>query len=93
MHTMNRLAAAIVLAFSGIAVPALAFDAAPVVAAAPAGGHPVVGAGPHGLAGGGVAEKERQRRDDHGFHPVRAIGGDGDGPGEGQRHQQAEDGL
>lgn len=36
MHTMNRLAAAIVLAFSSITVPALAFDAAPVVAAAPA---------------------------------------------------------
>ena len=36
MHTMNRIAAAIVLAFSSIALPALAFDAAPVVAAAPA---------------------------------------------------------
>ena len=36
MHTMNRLAAAIVLAFSGVTVPALAFDAAPVIAAAPA---------------------------------------------------------
>src|SRR5450830_34571 len=34
MHTMNRIAAAIVLAFSSIAVPALAADAIPVVAAA-----------------------------------------------------------
>ena len=34
MQTMNRIAAAIVLAFSSVTVPALAADAAPVVAAA-----------------------------------------------------------
>ncbi len=36
MHTMNRLAAAIVLAFSSITLPAMAADATPAVAAAPA---------------------------------------------------------